>query len=252
MAGLYAPLPEEVTSYELDVVGEMLPELEGRYLRNGPNLVGPVDPASYHWFTGDAMVHGLRLRDGGADWYRARYVRSTAVSETLGEEPAPGDRHAGMDTANTNVVGFGGSTFALVEAGARPVELSYELDTVMHSDLGGTLPNGYTAHPKVDPATGDLHAVAYHWAIPHLQYIVIGADGLVRQVEPIEVADGPMVHDCSITERWLVVYDLPVTFDLDAAMSGRRFPYGWNDAHQARIGLVPLGGRGHEIGRAHV
>src|SRR3546814_14228812 len=102
----------------------------------------------------------------------------------------------------------------------------------MHSDPGGTLPNGYTAHPKVDPATGDLHAVAYHWAIPHLQYIVIGADGLVRQVEPIEVADGPMVHDCSITERWLVVYDLPVTFDLDAAMSGRRFPYGWTDAPQ--------------------
>src|SRR3546814_13877180 len=56
-----------------------------------------------------------------------------------------------------------------------------------------------------------------------------------------------MVHDCSITERWLVVYDLPVTFDLDAAMSGRRFPYGWNDAHQARIGLVPLGGRGHDV-----
>src|SRR3546814_396375 len=203
MAGLYAPLPEEVTSYELDVVGELPPELEGRYLRNGPNPVGPVDPASYHWFTGDAMVHGLRLRDGGADWYRARYVRSTAVGETLGEEPAPGDRHSGMDTASTNGVCFGGSTFALVEAGARPVELSYELDTVMHSDLGGTLPNGYTAHPKVDPATGDLHAVAYHWAIPHLQYIVIGADGLVRQVEPIEVADGQMVHDCSINERWL-------------------------------------------------
>src|SRR3546814_20654055 len=107
------------------------------------------------------MVHGLRLRDGGADWYRARYVRSTAVSETLGEEPAPGDRHAGMDTANTNVVGFGGSKFALVEAGARTVELSYELDTVMHSDPGGTLPTGYTAPPTVHRAPGDVHPVSY-------------------------------------------------------------------------------------------
>ena len=33
-------------------------ELDGRYLRNGPNPVGPVDPATYHWFTGDGMVHG--------------------------------------------------------------------------------------------------------------------------------------------------------------------------------------------------
>ena len=72
------------------------------------------------------------------------------------------------------------------------MELTYELDTVCHSDLDGTLPNGYTAHPKVDPATGKLHAVAYHWALPHLQYIVIGADGLVEQGRP----------STSPTDRW--------------------------------------------------
>jgi carotenoid cleavage dioxygenase len=66
-------------------------------------------------------------------------------------------------------------------------------------------------------------------------------------VEAIEVPDGPMVHDCSITERWMVVYDLPVTFDLEAAMSGTRFPYAWNDAHASRVGLLPLGGRGDQV-----
>jgi carotenoid cleavage dioxygenase len=247
LEGLYAPIPGDVTAIDLDVIGELPQELEGRYLRNGPNPVTPVDPATYHWFTGDAMVHGVRLRDGRADWYRARSVRSTRVSEALGEEPAPGERHAGMDNTNTNVIGVDGRTFALVEAGARPVELTYELDTLEHTDLGGTLPNGYTAHPKVDPATGDLHAIAYHWALPHLQYVVIGPDARVRQVEAIEVPDGPMVHDCSITERWMVVYDLPVTFDLDIAMAGAGFPYIWNEAHPARVGLLPLGGRGDEV-----
>ena len=247
LSGIYAPIPGDVTAVDLEVIGELPQELEGRYLRNGPNPVTPVDPATYHWFTGDAMVHGVRLRDGRAEWYRARSLRSERVSEALGEEPAPGDRHGGMDNANTNVIGVDGRTFALVEAGARPVELTYELDTLEHCDLGGTLPNGYTAHPKVDPATGDLHALAYHWALPHLQYVVIGPDARVRQVEPIEVPDGPMVHDCSITERWMVVYDLPVTFNLDLAMSGTGFPYVWNDAHPARVGLLPLGGRGDEV-----
>lgn len=247
LEGLYAPIPAEVTSLDLEVVGQIPAELEGRYLRNGPNPIGPVDPATHHWFIGDGMVHGVRLRDGRADWYRARYVRSTAVSEALGEEPAPGERHGGFDTANTNVIGLAGRTFAIVEAGARPVELSYELDTIEHCDLGGTLPNGYTAHPKVDPATGDLHAIAYHWALPHLQYIVVGPDARVRQVEAIEVPDGPMVHDCSITERWMVVYDLPVTFDLEAAMTGAGLPYGWNEAHGSRVGLLPLGGRGDQV-----
>lgn len=247
LEGQYAPIPGDLTALDLEVIGDLPADLEGRYLRNGPNPVRPVDPAGYHWFTGDAMVHGVRLRDGRAEWYRARSVRSTAVSEALGEAAAPGERHGGFDTANTNVLGIDGRTFALVEAGARPVELTYELDTLEHSDLSGTLPNGFTAHPKVDPATGELHALAYHWALPHLQYIVVGPDARVRRVEPVEVADGPMVHDCSITERWMVVYDLPVVFDLDGAMRGLSFPYGWKDDRPARVGLIPLGGGGSDV-----
>ncbi len=247
LLGAYAPIPGDVTATALEVVGTLPSELRGRYLRNGPNPITPTDPATHHWFIGDGMVHGVRLDDGKADWYRARMVRSTAVSELLGEPPAPGERHAGMETANTNVIGLAGRTYAIVEAGARPVELSYELDTVCHSDLDGTLPHGYTAHPKVDPVTGDLHAVAYHWALPHLEYIITGADGLVKQVSPIDVTDGPMVHDCSITERWAVVYDLPVTFDLDAAAGGSRFPYTWKEGRPARIGLIPLGGSGADV-----
>ena len=247
LSGRYAPVTEEVTAIDLPVVGELPVELDGRYVRNGPNQLGSTDHAAYHWFTGDGMVHGVRLRDGRAEWYRNRWVRSTSVSERLGESAAPGERHGGFDTANTNVIGLAGTTMALVEAGARPVELSEELATISHSDLGGTLRHGFTAHPKVDPATGDLHAIAYHWALPHLEYVVVGADGRVRHVEPVEVADGPMIHDCSITERWMVVYDLPVTFDLDAAMGGGRFPYVWNEAHPARVGLVPLNGRGADV-----
>ena len=104
--GPYAPIPGDVTATELEVIGELPAELEGRYLRNGPNPIGPVDPATHHWFVGDAMVHGIRIREGRADWYRARYVRSTAVSEALGEAPAPGERHGTFDTANTNVIGL--------------------------------------------------------------------------------------------------------------------------------------------------
>ncbi len=247
VSGPYAPLTEELTAFDLPVVGELPAALNGRYLRNGPNPIGPVDPVHHHWFVGDGMVHGVRLRDGRAEWYRNRWVRSTAVSEALGEPPAPGERHGGMETANTNVIGLNGKTFAIVEAGARPVELDDELTTIAHCDFGGALPHGYTAHPKVDPATGSLHAIAYHWALPYVEYVVIGADGVVQQVEPVDVTGGPMIHDCSITARWMVVYDLPVTFSLDAVTEGATFPYRWEDGRQARVGLIPLGGRGADV-----
>lgn len=242
--GLYAPIDHETTSTELTVIGSIPTELRGRYLRNGPNPFGPIDAEHHHWFVGDGMVHGVRLNDGKAEWYRSRWIRSTKISDALGETPVPGERFAGMEAANTNVVGLGGSTFAIVEAGGRPAELSYDLETICYSDFGGTLPHGYTAHPKVDPISGDVHAVAYHWALPNLEYIVIGADGRVKDVFDIDANGSPMVHDCSITETWAVVYDFPCTFNLDVAMGGARLPYVWDPNRAARIGLVPLGSSG--------
>lgn len=248
LTGPYAPVEEELTAVDLAVTGELPPELDGRYLRNGPNPLVAVDPATHHWFVGDGMVHGVRLRDGRAEWYRNRWVRSTAVSEALGEEPKPGERYNGMDTANTNVIGLAGRTFALVEAGARPVELTDELETICHTDLDGTLPHGYTAHPKRDPQTGELHAVSYHWARPEvLEYTVIGTEARVRHRVDIPVPGNPMVHDCSITDRYVVLYDLPVTFDLPTAMAGMSFPYAWNNEYGARVGLLPKGGHPDEV-----
>ncbi len=248
LSGAYAPIDVEHTANDLTVTGTLPPELDGRYLRNGPNPTAVADPDRYHWFTGDAMVHGIRLRGGRAEWYRNRWVRSSRVSEALGEPEAPGERHGGADNANTNVVGHAGRTYALVEAGARPVELTDELDTVRHSDLDGTLPHGFTAHPKRDPETGELHAVSYYWGRPELlEYVVVGVDGRVRRRVDVPVPGSPMVHDCSITERSVVLYDLPVTFDLDAAMTGTAFPYAWNEDYGARVGLLPREGDAGDV-----
>jgi carotenoid cleavage dioxygenase len=128
-------------------------------LRIGPNPVEP-DPASYHWFTGDGMVHGLAISKGQAQWYRNRWIRSNAVAKALGVEPAPGPRHI-FDTVNTNVLDIGGRTFALVEAGSFPVELDETLDGQAYNPFGGTLHGSYSAHPHRDPLTGEFPAITY-------------------------------------------------------------------------------------------
>ena len=58
---------------------------------------------------------------------------------------------------------------------------------------------------------------------------------------------GPMIHDMSLTERYAVVYDLPCTFDLDAAMAGASLPYRWNPEYGARVGLLPRQGTGDDV-----
>ena len=59
LSGNLAPIATEYTAVDLPVTGELPEELDGRYVRNGPNPLGAIDAASYHWFTGDGMVHGL-------------------------------------------------------------------------------------------------------------------------------------------------------------------------------------------------
>ncbi len=249
LIGNYAPVRTEVTSADLKVTG-LLPEaLCGRYLRNGPNPLGAPEPATYHWFTGDGMVHGIRIRDGRAEWYRNRFVRSAAVATSLGEPVREGPVHGDMDFApNTNVIGHAGRTYAIVEAGSRPYELTYDLDTVGPSDFGGTLPGGYTAHPKRDPVSGELHAVSYFWGWGNVvQYTVIDTGGLVRKVVNIDVGGPVSIHDMSITNRFAVIYDLPVVFAMEAAMSGASFPYRWDASYQPRVGLLEREGNNRDI-----
>ncbi|WP_448586042.1 carotenoid oxygenase family protein [Thermaurantiacus sp.] len=248
LEGVNAPLVRERTVADLAVEGAIPPGLDGLYVRNGPNPVAAEHAPSYHWFLGDGMVHGVRLAAGRALWYRNRWVRSTRVSEALGEPPAPGPRRPRADNANTNVVALGGRTYAIVEAAANPVELGADLSTMAHSDFGGTLTTPFSAHPHIDPATGRAHAICYEGAPDGaVWHVVVGPDGRVERTEPIAVTDGPSIHDCAITERHILVLDLPVTFSTERFMKGYRFPLAWNPKHPARVGVLGLDAPGATI-----
>lgn len=224
LTGDLGPVAAEVTAVDLPITGTLPAQLDGRYLRNGPNPRS-ADPSTYHWFTGDGMVHGVRLRGGQAEWYRNRWTQ-------------PPDAEFGP---NTNVVGIGGRTFAIVEAGAPPVELTDELEPVAVNRFDGTLGDGsYTAHPKVDPATGLLHAITYWWPEQSVRYVVVSPDAKVVHNAEIPLDDRPMVHDCAITESRILVFDVPVTFDMERAASGERLPYLWRPERPFRIGVLPL------------
>ncbi|MFZ3303490.1 MAG: carotenoid oxygenase family protein [Mycobacterium sp.] len=284
-----APVHAEVTATDLSVTGHIPEFLDGRYLRNGPNPVAEVDPATYHWFTGDGMVHGVALQDGKAGWYRNRWVRTAGVRTALGEPPtATRNLRAGLQSlgANTNVLAHAGKTLALVEGGVANYELTDELDTVGPCDFDGTLAGGYTAHPHRDPHTGELHAVSYSFARGRtVQYSVIDTHGHARRTVDIEVSGSPMMHDFSLTDKYVVLYDLPVTLDPMqvlpkkmphwmqhparlvaqslvgqvrvpgpiAAMLNRnerpayQLPYAWNARYPARIGVMPRDGDNSDV-----
>ena len=247
LTGIHEPMQAELTLTDLAVTGTIPPVFDGRYLRIGPNPIAP-DPASHHWFSGDGMVHGVALKDGRAEWYRNRWVRSERVAQLLGDRPAPGPRHGGFDTVNTNVIGISGRTWALIEAGSYPVELSETLDEQTYNPFDDTLQGSFTAHPHWDPLTGEHHAIAYEGTDQStIRHVVLSPQGRVVREEPIKVANGPSIHDCGLTARFVLILDLPVTFSLKTLIGGHSFPYRWNPSHQARVGLLPRNGRNEDV-----
>ncbi|WP_405016060.1 carotenoid oxygenase family protein [Kitasatospora sp. NBC_00070] len=247
LTGGYRPVAEEVTEHGLPVLGRLPAGLDGTLLRIGANPLGAHDPATDHAFAGDAMVHGLRLRDGRAEWYRNRWLRTDRVTRSLGELPTPGPAAGLCDNTNAGLVRHAGRTLALGDGGALPFRLGEQLETLARHDFDGTLPAGFAAHPVADPLTGELHAVAHQFGQPQLTYLTVDARGRVSRTEPITVKGAPMVHAFSLTDRHAIIYDLPVTFDPSAAAAGSRVPYTWDEGHGARLGILPRGGRDADV-----
>lgn len=243
LEGNFAPVTEEVTITDLDVDGAIPACLQGRYVRTGPNPIA-ADPATYHWFAGSGMLHGVRLEGGRAVWYRNRWVRSPDITEALGEPAVPladGGFFPGL--GNTNIVSHAGSMWALMET-SLPYEITPELETIRSWNFGGELPAGINAHPKFDPDTGDMHVMAYGFVEPFLRYHVIDASGQLVRTESIAVAGPVMVHDMALTASKVIAFDLPVLFRMDLALEGKLLPFAWDPSYTPRVGVMPRIGTG--------
>jgi len=221
LRGNYGPLLLEGEAFDLPVEGELPRELHGTLFRNGPNPQF-APRGRHHWFDGDGMIHAFRLRDGRAS-YRNRWVRTSrfARERAAGEalfggvaDVAAGDpRVAGAtpNAANTNIVWHAGRLLALWEGGPPHALDPVTLETLGPHDFAGQLTGPMTAHPKLDPETGEMCFFGYGFEPPFLRYHVADAQGrLVRSLE-IDAPWASMMHDFVVTKRHVIFPIFPAT-----------------------------------------
>jgi carotenoid cleavage dioxygenase len=233
--GNYAPVADELSQEGLPVEGAIPADLDGWYLRNGPN----PRQATAHWFTGDGMIHGVRIEGGAAKWYRNRWVRTDSFVDDFPLYNADGTRNLRASVANTHVVNHAGKTLALVES-SLPYEITNDLETLGAYDFGGKLVDSMTAHPKICPTTGELHFFGYgNIAAPHVTYHRADAAGELTVNRPLDVPALTMMHDFALTANHVVFMDLPIVFDLDVMLNDAfDMPYRWDDDYGARLGVL--------------
>jgi carotenoid cleavage dioxygenase len=183
------------------------------------------------------MVHAVYLKDG-----RARYRNRWVLTDELAQERAAGRRLFNStfspppyaNLANTSVARHAGRILALYEGGA-PYELDREAGTVGRFDYGGKLPGVMSAHPKIDPRTGELLSVQYDLEACRLIYMRADAQGRLDRVVVFDAPWRAMVHDIAITETHVVAFICPLVFDL----SGQGPPAAWQPERGSMVALIP-------------
>ncbi len=133
---------------------------------------------------------------------------------------------AGRDrtTANTSVVFHAGRLFALKEDGL-PHELDPDtLETRGRFDYRGRMKSlTATAHPKIDPATGEMISHGYEargLATRDIALQVISPDGELVREEFFLAPFVSFLHDWAVSERHLVYPLMPTTTDMERLRKG--------------------------------
>jgi carotenoid cleavage dioxygenase len=246
LAGNFAPIHSE-DDFDLKVTGEIPAGLRGALFRIGPNpQFEPRDP-NHHWFFGDGMVHGFYVADGKVK-YRNRYVHTPkwelehqhgrslfGGGNPMDNDPLAAGNEGGV--ANTNVLFHAGKLLAL-EEGHHPFEL--DLKTLASKGYDRAYKGNVTAHPKLDPVTGEMVWFAYGVGAPlsaGMSYGVTAADGAVVRRDDFQAPYAAMVHDFMVTQNHVLFPILPLTASLERAMTGRP-PFAWEPDKGSYVGVM--------------
>ncbi|WP_214414092.1 carotenoid oxygenase family protein [Sphaerisporangium fuscum] len=98
------------------------------------------------------------------------------------------------------------------------------------------------ATPVRDPATGRWHTVATYPGLGVAEHLVAGPCGRIEESRSFTLDGAPMMPAIALTERFVVIFDLPVVHHRAAAMMGSALPYRWRYDRPARVGLLPRQG----------
>jgi carotenoid cleavage dioxygenase-like enzyme len=249
LSGNFAPVRSE-DSFDLKVTGAFPRDLAGSLYRNGPNPQFDPGP-SYHWFSGDGMLHAFHVEDGRVR-YSNRFIRTPkwrdenaagrrlfgGLGNPMGNDPSVAGHDSGV--ANTNVVWHANRLLALEEAHA-PFEMEPDtLESLGYRDFGGNV----TAHPKIDPETGEMaffgYAVGPQPLSNLVSYGVVDAAGALVRRETFEAPFCSMIHDFIVTRKHALFPVLPLTGSLERVMTGGP-AFAWEPDKGAHVGVMARG-----------
>ena len=246
---------------DLEVEGDIPADLDGAFYRVGPDPQLPPRLEDDIMFNGDGMVTQFRFKNGKVD-LKQRWVQTDkwkaereaghalfgAYRNPLTDDPSVKGKFRG--TANTNIYFHGGRLFGLKEDSPAVAMDANTLETVGSWDFDGQVTSEtFTAHPKVDPHTGNMCAFGYAakgFLGRDMVYYEITPDG--RKVREVwfEIPYYCMMHDFGVTKDYAVFHVVPIISSWERLEAGLPH-FGFDTTMPVHVLVLPRDGEAKDI-----
>ena len=258
LRGNYGPINFEASYSDLVIEGTVPADLCGSLYRIGPNP--KFVEGTYHWFFGAGMVHAFHIENGRVD-YLNRWMRTPKFEKevelgrglnleiNINQETGQIESNRRNGVANTHILAHGEYLVAL-EEGSHPFSVDPKsLSSEGYGLYGDGIKGAMTAHPKIDPLTGELHGFGYmtdHFGSNTMTYHVIDKSGRTLRSDVFEAPYAGMVHDFVITRDYVLFPIFPLTCDM-SRIAKFGFPFAFDSSAGAFIGVLERGAPVSEI-----
>jgi len=254
----------EIELFDCEVEGQLPADLDGAFLRVGPDPQYPK-PARFGndiAFDGEGHVSLFRIKNGHVD-YRTRYARTQrwkaqhAARESLFgmyRNPMTDDpRVAGLSrgTANTQLFYHHGKLLVFKEDSPPVAMHPLTLETTDdYYTFGGALKSQtHTAHPKIDPVTGEYVSFGYEAkGLASQDIYIFSADrsGKINWEAWIKAPYAGMLHDFAVTQKHIAFFVTPLATNMEQMKAGG-VHFAWDSTLPSYMGVLRRGGDGRDV-----
>jgi carotenoid cleavage dioxygenase len=259
--GFFAPNRFEAAIHDCEVLGTIPADIRGTFYRTGGDLRFPrrfIDDAP---FNDDGFVDMFRFADGRVD-FRARHVRTERFLAERSAHRAlfgyyrnlrtadPSVRNLSYNVANTNIVFHAGKLLVLKET-SPPIAINpHTLATESIWTFSGRLTSPtFTAHPKIDPVTGEMIAYGYATggdATREIAFFWIDAKGEVTREIRFEAPTFSMLHDIAVSREHIIVPTTGFTSSVQRLERGQIY-WGFDPRQPIHVGIFRRDGDGKDL-----
>ncbi|MEP7314148.1 MAG: carotenoid oxygenase family protein, partial [Pseudomonadota bacterium] len=219
--GFTAPTRFEADVYDCEVWGQIPSDIEGTFFRMQCDF--QYRPPQNEWptgFNGDGHVSRIRIKDGNAN-FRSRYVKTARLEAEREAHKRlygvyrnrytddPSVANIDRSAANTHLYWHGGKMLTLKEDSLPWTIDPHTLETEGRWDFNGKYTaTTFSAHPKIDPVTGEMVAYGYQAKgdlTDDIAFYTINKQGQVVKETWFKAPYVGIMHDCAITQKYFIL-----------------------------------------------